>query len=936
MKPEDQLANKTDAGLDMSHAKSAEQVFLQVESSSLGLTQSEAETRLVRWGPNALPEAAGPSLARIFLRQFKSPLIYVLLLAGVVSLLIEAFSDAGFIFVVLLINAGIGLVQEYRAEKSAQALKNLTAARAQVLRGGDIFEVDAKTLVPGDVVMLESGAKVPADMRLVDGHDLSVDESVLTGESLATHKHPWAMLEPDTTLAERTNMLFAGSLINTGRARGVVTATGLHTELGQIATSVLGRQSTKAPLIVRMERFTERITIATGAVGLLLVAVSVAQGADLATMLLLAVALAVSAIPEGLPVALTVALSVGMQRMAKRNVIVRRLVAVEALGSCTYIASDKTGTLTVNQLTVRQIQFPGQHPWEVTGEGLDPDGQVLWPQNISGSRAKHLIEMLARTMILPNEAVLSQTTHDADPQKDVQWTGHGDSVDIALLVFAHKAGLTKAQFLAASQELACIPYESERQFAAVVHRVNGELTVFVKGSLERLLPMCSTMHCAGGPELIAPQAIEEQANQLASQGFRVLAAAYGKLDGEPDEWVAATPDTQGLQDAVNPLELSAADIKNLCFAGLVAMSDPPRPQAASSVAQCRAAGIRVAMVTGDHPQTALAVAREIGLADSIDEVVTGSALAQAAGEGQACLDHICSHARIFARVEPQQKLQIVESLQRQGHFVAVTGDGANDAPALKAAQVGVAMGKRGTDVAKETSDIVLTDDDFSSIVAGIEQGRVAYANVRKVIFLLISTGMAEVILFILALIFGLPLPLIAVQLLWLNLVTNGIQDVALAFEPAEGNELRQAPRPPNQGVFDKVMLQRVILSALTMGGVAFIAYHWMLSTGWSVDSARNMVLLLMVLFENLHTFNSRSETRSVFAMNPLKNKPLLFSVLAAQALHLGAIYTPGLNDVLQLEPVTLAQWAAMFGLALSLVLINEGYKVLRNKVRKNG
>ncbi len=893
------------------HAKASHEILSALETSEQGLTDEQARDRLASHGPNQLPEAKAPSLSVLFARQFKSPLIYVLLAAGVVSLAIAAYSDAAFIFVVLLINAGIGLAQEWRAERSAQALKSLTASHAQARRHGQVVNVNARTLVPGDVVLVESGAKVPADMRLLRAHDLSVDESVLTGESAAATKNAKLDLAADTPLADRDNMLYAGSLVNTGRGTGIVTATGLNTELGQIATSVLQRQTTKAPLIVRMERFTQRITWATGVAALLLVSVSVAQGADLTTMLLLAVALAVSAIPEGLPVALTVALAVGMERMAKRGAIVRRLVAVEALGSCTYIASDKTGTLTVNQLTVRQVQFPGQTAWTVSGEGLEVDGEVAVPDDVDLSNAQRVINRLVTTMTLANEAFL---VSEAD-----QWVGHGDSVDVALLVLAHKTGISRAQCLADHPALATIPYESQRQFAASLNRDPKGASVHVKGSLERLLTMCSTMQSMDGEVPIQTQALLRQAEDLARQGYRVLAAASGP-------W---SQDKQGSTTAAGELSMSASQLHGLCLVGLVAMSDPPRAQAASAVKQCRAAGITVAMVTGDHPHTALAIAKEVGLTDDPAHVVTGAQLSEADREGPTARDALCARARVFARVEPEQKLQIVESLQRQGHFVAVTGDGANDAPALRASHVGVAMGVRGTDVAKETSDIVLTDDNFSSIVAGIAQGRVAYANVRKVIFLLMSTGGAEVILFALALLAGLPLPLLAVQLLWLNLVTNGIQDLALAFEPAEGNELKQPPRPPGQGVFDRIMLQRVLLSSTTMGVVGFSAYYSLLHAGWTIDDARNMVLLLMVMFENLHAFNSRSETRSVFAMNPLRNKLLLFSVIAAQVLHIGAIYTPGLNEVLGLQPISLAQWGTMLALAFSLILVNELYKLIK-------
>lgn len=887
------------------HAASAASALSRLGSSTTGLTDSDARSRLDLWGPNHLPETSHTSLIRIFVRQFKSPLIYILLVAGVLSVAIEAFSDAAFIFLVLLINACIGLVQEYRAERSALALRSLVATRAQVFRAGEVFDIDAQGLVPGDVVLLESGAKVPADLRLIHAHNLTTDESVLTGESIAARKAAEDILAVDTPLAERTNMLFAGSLIHAGRARGLVTSTGTRTELGKIASTVLERAPAKAPLIVRMEKFTHRITIVIALVSALLVIVSVAQGANLAHMLLLAIALAVSAIPEGLPVALTVALAVGMERMAKRSVIVRRLVAVEALGSCTYIASDKTGTLTVNQLTVRQIQLPGHPAWEVTGEGLTPVGEVK-ATGMPRPTAAGLIQKLAQAVALPNEAVLAQSGQ--------QWCGHGDSVDVAFLVFTHKIGLTKAGCLANAPELASIPYESERQFAASLNEINGQPVAFVKGSVEAILPMCASMTSEEGPIGLDGNTLERQAQELARQGFRVLAAASGPITAD---------------GSMRTLEQS--DLVNLEFLGLLALSDPPRPEARAAIEQCQLAGMTVAMVTGDHPLTAMAVAREVGLAHDPDQVTTGADLAAAARQGEPHLDALCQKTRVFARVEPQQKLQIVQSLQRQGHFVAVTGDGANDAPALRAAHVGVAMGQRGTDVAKETSDIVITDDNFASIVAGVEQGRVAYANVRKVIFLLISTGAAEVILFGLSLMAGLPIPLLAVQLLWLNLVTNGIQDIALAFDPAEGNELKRPPRPPNQGVFDRVMVERVLLSSATMGGVAFGVYYWLINTGWAVEAARNLVLLLMVLFENLHTFNSRSETRSVFAMNPLNNKLLLFSVIAAQGLHVAAMYTPGLKDVLGLEPVGMTQWLFLLGLAFSLVLVNEAYKLVRRR-----
>ncbi|MFM1891131.1 MAG: hypothetical protein RLZ44_208 [Pseudomonadota bacterium] len=893
--------------LDDPHAFSAEQALQHLGTGRHGLTPAQAAERLALVGRNALPRGKPPSLTAIFLGQFKSPLIYVLLLATLVSSLLQEYSDAGFIFAVLLINAGIGTFQEFHAERSAQALQSLVSARSRVERDGEIIEIDTETLVPGDIVLLESGDKVPADLRLLEVHALTVDESLLTGESEATVKQPQATLAAATALGDRLNMAFAGTLLNTGRARGLVVSTGLHTELGRIAASVVGAPAAKPPLLLRMARFTKRIAIAVAIAAVLVAVVGLVRGQPLAEIFLLAVALAVSAIPEGLPVAVTVALAVGMRRMAQRAVIVRKLVAVEALGSCTYIATDKTGTLTVNQLTARQVQFPDQAPWEVTGEGLNPEGVFLLPQGSDLERDGHLLQRLCLAATLANEAVLAR--------RDGDWHGHGDSVDLAFLTLAHKAGISQGACQDAWPQLSLIPYEPERRYAASLNHSDHGTRIHVKGAVETVLPMCSRMAVRDGEAPLDADEILAQASELAADGYRVLSLAAGATGAAAERF-------------------SAADLQDLTFLGLVAMSDPPRREAKAAIATCQRAGITVAMVTGDHPVTAGAVARDLELLTSDSQVVTGTDLSEAAELGGQALDRLVAGSRVFARVEPEQKLQIVEALQREGHFVAVTGDGVNDAPALRAAQVGVAMGLRGTDVARETSAIILTDDNFASIAAGIEEGRIAYGNIRKVIFLLISTGAAEIVLFLLALFAGLPLPLLAVQLLWLNLVTNGIQDVALAFEPGEGDELHRPPRAPREPIFNRLMIERVLLSALAMGGIAFGFWHWILAQGWPEDAARNALLLLMVLFENVQAFNSRSETRSVFGHNPLRNPLLLFGTLAAQAVHIAAMYTPGLRDVLGIAPVAVTYWLELLGMALGLLLIMELHKLLRKQTQR--
>jgi len=888
----------SNAGLDFPHALSRDEALAAVNSSHHGLSRNEAALRLGQYGYNSLPQVKMDGIGKVFLRQFISPLIYVLLAAAVLSLAIKEWSDAGFITAVLIINAVIGTIQEYSAQRAATALQELVTTRCHILRDGDTYEINAQDLVPGDIVLLESGDKVPADMRLLQCHDLEVDESLLTGESLPVLKDSAAVLLQDVSLGDRLNMLFTGTLVGRGRARGVVVGTSLNTVLGRIAADVLYKLPPRAPLQVRMDRFTHRVAIFVGIAALIIFTVSLMRGTPFSEVFLLAVALAVSAIPEGLPVALTVALAIGMRRMARRNVIVRRLLAVEALGSCTFIATDKTGTLTVNQLTVRSIAFPGSEPWKISGEGAIPDGLIEKPLGAPTVKERLLLKRLCQIAVLANEGFLGRT--------EAGWSHHGDAVDVAFLVMAHKAGVIKAEMSNVCPEIDSIPYESEQLFSASLNTVDGRQYAFVKGALERLLPMCSTMATPEQDIALEPGQIEHQAISLAQQGYRVLALAAGEITRDSDEIFSET------------------HLRALTLIGLVGIIDPLRTEVKAAIAACRHA---VAMITGDHPATAFAIAQELDMVNSVDQLVSGTELKTAVDAGT--IDQITSEARVFARVGPHQKLDIVQSLQRNGHFVAVSGDGANDAPALRAAQVGVAMGKNGTDVARETADLIITDDNFASIVAGVEEGRVAYANVRKVIFLLISTGAAELVLFTLSLLAGMPLPLMAVHLLWLNLVTNGIQDVALAFEPGEGDELRRPPRSPREPIFNRLMIERVVISAILIGTVAFALYQWLIEQGFTLDEARNGTLLLMVLFENVHVFNCRSEVRSAFLHNPLRNPVLLIGTSIAQLVHIGAMYTPWISDVLHIQPVSPAHWLQLLALAATVLIVMELHKAVR-------
>lgn len=877
------------------HARPAAELFQKLDADAAGLTSQQAQARLKQYGPNRLPQHPPPTWWEILLRQFQSPLIYILLAAAVVSLFVGDFKDAGFIAIVLVINAVIGGYQEWRAEQSSRALQQLLHIRASVLRDGEVRELDAEEVVPGDLVWLESGNRVPADLRLLSAHGLEVDESLLTGESLPVVKDPDWVGDESTPAADRLNMSYAGSIVVRGRAKGLAVATGTHTLVGQLAVDVLTTTGGKPPLLERMEKFAHTIAYAVlASVAAVSVLGILLHGYSLTEMFLFGVALAVSAIPEGLPAALTVALAIATSRMARRGVIVRRLAAVEGLGSCTMIASDKTGTLTCNELTVRDVRLPDGTDLEVRGEGFAPDGEVRRNGQRIRATDDAALRDLARTAVLCNEGDLHR--------RDGEWIWRGDPTDVALLSFGHKVGLKREELLDEHPQVGAIPFEPEHQFAATFHEVDGDVQAFVKGAPERVLAMCDW-----GGNSSRRQAMQELAESMASEGYRVLALADGPGpdDLSDDE---APPHPTGLE-----------------FRGFVGMIDPLRPGVREAVSTCHRAGIIVCMITGDHPVTALAIARDLGLAREPDQVVSGGELAdQSPEEIRAAI----RRGRVFARVAPRQKLQLVEAARAEGHFVAVTGDGVNDAPALRAANIGVAMGKSGTDVAREAAELVISDDNFATIVSGVEEGRIAYDNVRKVIYLLVSTGAAEVLLIGLAFALGslMPLPLLPVQLLWLNLVTNGIQGIALAFEPGEKDVLLRRPRRPTEPIFDRLMIERTIVGAVVMAGVGAAAFWWMIQQGWKESSAQNVLLLLLVLFENVHIGNCRSETQSALTLSPLRSPFLLLGALGAFSVHVVAMHLPLLQSVLRTEPVELETWGVLIALALTVLAAMELHK----------
>lgn len=889
------------------HSLEIKEVFKKLRSSEKGLSSEEVLIRQQEFGLNSLPSRKKPSFIIIFFRQFLSPLIYILILAGLVSLFLREWVDAIFIFVVIFFNSILGSWQENKAEKNAVALQKLLKIKAYVRRDEVEKTINAEDLVVGDLVFLESGDKVPADIRLFEAKNLQVDQSFLTGESEAVNKSTLKN-KKDASVDQISNIVFTGSTVSSGRAWGVVIETGLKTELGKIAGIVGESQKTKAPLIIRMEKFNKKISFIILFFCLFLAVVAIGKGIAPKESFFLVVALAVSAIPEGLPVAMTVALSVATTRMSRKNVIVRRLTAVEGLGSCTMIASDKTGTLTVNQQTAKLIYLSSGQELKVSGQGYNGIGEIEGQKDLSNSD-KNLLEKTIRSVVLANEGKLWE--------KKKTWYHHGDSMDIAFLALAYKAKMSIEKINFSYENLLEIPYESERRYSAKIFKnEKNEIKIAVKGSVEKILEFCSYCLVNGKKVKIDKKEFKEKGIFLAEKGYRVLAVAEGDFF---------------LEDELSLESFNNSKIKNLNLLSLICFIDPLREESRKAVEKCKQAGVKVVMITGDHPATALFIAKELGIAYSSKDVIVGEKLGSADTEIVPEFLQLVSNVKVFAGVSPLQKLKIVKALMSLGHFVAVTGDGVNDAPALKQANIGVAMGS-GTDVAKETSAMIVADDNFSSIVKGIEEGRFAYDNVRKVIYFVISSGAAEIIIFILAIFLGMPLPLFAAQLLWLNVVTNGIQDISLSFERGEDGAMNRSPRSPQESVFNRLMVQQTLLSGAVIGLVVFFVWFYLIRVlQYPENLARNIILMLMVLFQNLHVFNCRSEKVSAFRISLKKNLILLVGVFGAHLLHVLATYNNFMQNVLGISPISFKTWIILFILASSVLWVMEFFKVVKKK-----
>ena len=817
----------------------SKKVLKELKSSLNGLSEKEAKSRIKTYGLNELPKEKEKCVFQIFLSAINDPIIYVLVVAAILSFIVGEYLDGFAIIFIIMVDAVVSTVQEIKAEKNSEALKDLIKVKVKVVRENKHYEIDSSYLVPGDIIIVEPGTKVSSDARIINSNNLTVDESVLTGESIGVAKSSDSSSLGDDS---KKCMIYAGTSVLTGRAIAVVTATGIDTEVGKIAEKVTSTEESKSPLTIRMEKFSKQITLMIIGISILIGCVLIYKQYHFMDIFLAVVALDVSAMPEGLPLSLTLALTIGSNKMAKRNVIVKKLNSVESLGSCTVIASDKTGTLTVNEQTAKKIVMSNGEAFEIDGNGYNDVGKVIPVGDSNIANAKYI----ATLGVVNNESMLEKVKG--------KWDKFGDSIDIAFLALGRKLGIKSSEF----KKVSDIPYESENKYSAVFYKIDNDVLCTAKGSVEVILDFCKYSYEDGERVKLDRERILKQNEELASNGYRVIAICDGDV----------------------PLKekYSEKDVKNLTFIGLVGFIDPVRKEAVGAIKKCKTAGIKVLMITGDHALTAYAIAKDLNIVSSKEEVVAGSDL-DFYSDSDEKFDRFVEGKKVFARVTPLQKLKIVESLQRQGEFVAVTGDGVNDAPAIKVANIGVAMGS-GTDVAKETAKMIIIDDNFSSIVAGIEEGRNAYSNIRKISLMLLSCGLAEVLFFVLSIAFDLPMPLVAIQLLWLNLVTDGLQDMALSFERETDTIMKEKPRSTKESLFEKELVKQILLSGTFIGVLIFIVWYILINNfHMEVAHARGYVLALMVFIQNMHVLNCRSESKSVFENGFKQNKFVLFTIV---------------------------------------------------------
>ena len=896
------------------HAMSLDEVREKLDTPDGGLSAEQASTRLEEHGPNVLSDEGGVSVLELVFKQIKSPLIYLLFAAVAISIWADHLIDAGVIFAVIVINTLIGVSQEWRAEKTLEALRKMAAPRARVMRDGEVEMISAEEIVPGDILLLEAGDRAAADARVLESTELRADESAFTGESETIGKYV-EPLEESTALADRRNMMWSSTSVTDGRGKAIVVATGMDTVIGGIAGEVQSTGRMETPLQRRLGSLGLYVGIAAVSFAAIIFTIGFTRGEELYEMLLFSVAAAVSAIPEGLPAVISVVLALGVQRMAERGAIVRRLPAVETLGSTTVICSDKTGTITRNEMTVTRM-WAGARTFRASGEGYDPTGEVTYDDESElpdeGEGVAELDTLLRIGCAATNAGL---------EREEGRWVIEGSPTEGALLTAGHKRGLHRSDLNSELERIDEIPFASKFKYMATLDRGESATTFHVKGAFERILEFSDRILIDGEERDLDDEMraeVERVAKEFADDALRVVAGGYKSADG---------------MEEANRSEVESG----LVFVGLWGLLDPPRAEAIEAIHAAHQAGMDVKMITGDHAATAAAIGKRVGILDLHEDIVTGSDLDDMDDEE---LEARVRDIAVFARVTPSHKLRIVRALKAHDEVVAMTGDGVNDAPALKQADIGVAMGIAGTEVAKEASDMVLTDDNFATIVAAVEHGRVIFGNLRRVVMFLITTNLGEIIAITAALIIGFPLPFTAIMILWVNLVTDGVSVLPLGLEPKHGDVLSQPPRPPREGILTKVMVARVLTLApvIAIGTLTvFDRYLGGAETGTEAHvMAQTMAFTTLVCFEWWRAISTRSMTISVFKMNPLGNKLLLAGISLAAVLQSVVLYWAPAQAVFGTTSIGLAEWGIALAVGSSVMFVDEIFKIAMRRAEAKG
>lgn len=885
-----------------------------------GLSEKEAKKRLEKYGPNVLTEKKKLSALKILFEQFNDFMVLILIACTLISAFMGEITEAVTIIAIVIINAVLGFIQEYRTEKTIEALKGLAAPMAKVIRDDKLVEIPAENIVPGDLIVLEAGDRVPADAVLVEANGLFVDESILTGESIPVEKTTQTIIKKTESIGDKLNHVFMGTIVTSGRGKAFVNETGMSTEMGKIADMIQDIEEEQTPLQKRLDHLGKFIVYGCLIICAIVSITGIIRGEKIFTMLLSGISLAVAAVPEGLPAIVTISLALGVQKMYKRNSLVKKLPAVETLGCASVICSDKTGTLTENKMTVRKI-YCGGKIIEVNGGSLSSEGEFSVGGKIISPLSIESLKLTLEIGCLCNNAVMEKSSKNSGgfgkkkllPSGKDRWELSGDPTEAALLVVGAKAGLTQEKLSNTFERIDEIPFDSDRKCMTVLcDTKKGEIFAFTKGAPDIIIDKCTKIYTSNGIcELTEEDRrnILRKNNELAKEALRVLGVAYKKLNSRHYD--------------CNHVE------EELIFVGLVGMIDPPRKEAINAVRKCKLAGIKPVMITGDHKVTATAIARELNIASEDDIVITGAELETMS---DSKLQSMVNDISVYARVSPKHKLKIVRALKKEGHIVAMTGDGVNDAPAVKEADIGVAMGITGTDVTKEASSMVLLDDNFATIVAAIEEGRVIYDNIRKFIRYMLSCNIGEVLTMFLGTLLGLPLPLLPIQILWVNLVTDGLPAIALSVDPAEKDIMMRPPRGAKENIFSHGLINLILFRGALVGLCTLAVFISVLHFTQDVALARTGAFVTLVLTQLIHVFECKSERKNIFEIPLLNNIPLVLAVLCSLIMIIGVVYIPVLQGVFKTVPLSYNEWVLIAGFSALGPVISSFFKVNRKYI----